>query len=1095
MERGSAIFSTVEETGIGSAGDIRIATGSLSITNGGNIQSLVRGQGNAGDITIEAIDSVIIDGYSIVGVTDQGVYFAITSSIASGIEDEETADGNGGNISISAGNRITLSNLGSIDSDIKAEDAIGNAGNITLNANVLSLDSNSDINTSTVGQGDAGNIVINAREQILLDNKAEISANTFGRGDAGDIIINARDRVSLDNDAVIGSIAGRNAIGDGGDIQITTGSLSIGGAAQLDTSTFGQGDAGDITIDARGAVSFDGTGRLLDGRIASSGILSTSEGNANGDGGNVQITAESLSLTNGATIGAYSLRQGNAGNITIDVRDRVSLAGVGLDGLSSRISSFTRGIGDGGTIRIVAESVFLTDGTQLTTDTVGQGNAGNVILEVTDQVSLTDGATLSSTVDENGNGNGGNIRIDATSLSVANGSRLNTSTSGVGNAGNISITASDRVVFAGSRNGNISGAFSTVNPEGEGEGGRIRIQTGTLSLIDGSLLQTGTLGRGNAGNIVIEAQDAVMLSGSSQNDRSRIFSGVGETGRGDGGNIRIDTALLSMENSNLFARTQGRGNAGNIRINASDRVLQDRSVISSIVGDPLIGGGIGEGGNVRINTGSLFLTNGSQLQASTFGNGNAGDIVVNARDTVLLDGDLPLSNNRFFRTAAFSIVGVTGNGNGGDIRIRTGSLSVRNGAVISAATTGRGRAGNIWINTRDRVLIDGVGSRSGFSSTLLTSTEQSLSRRGGTITVNTDLFQVTNGAIVNAQTFNRSRGGNIEVHANTFEAIDGGQIITTTSGAGRAGDITLNADRITISGIDSTYGQRLSQNRQRVTNQGAGSGLFANTDINSTGNGGRITVNSNDLTLENGARISAQSQGTGTAGDIRLNALEQLQLTDSDIVTTAPRSSGGDIQVNTAGDAGIVILRGDSDITTNSLGNGGNITLRGAGIIAFDDSDILARSQDARGGNITLDAFFSQNGSLDSEAPFDGNDRVDVNADGELASGTITTPDTSFIQNSLTELPDTAIDTDTLVANSCVVRSEDGGNTFTITGTGGLPLRPGDRPLLPYGTNPVRSVPDANPDDRSWQPGDAIVEPQGAYQLKDGRMVLSRECE
>ncbi|WAL61471.1 hypothetical protein [Thermocoleostomius sinensis] len=42
----------------------------------------------------------------------------------------------------------------------------------------------------------------------------------------------------------------------------------------------------------------------------------------------------------------------------------------------------------------------------------------------------------------------------------------------------------------------------------------------------------------------------------------------------------------------------------------------------------------------------------------------------------------------------------------------------------------------------------------------------------------------------------------------------------------------------------------------------------------------------------------------------------------------------------------------------------------------------------------------------------------------------------------------------------------------------------------------MRSVSGASSvdDDRSWQPGDPIVEPQGAYQLEDGRWVLSREC-
>jgi large exoprotein involved in heme utilization and adhesion len=115
---------------------------------------------------------------------------------------------------------------------------------------------------------------------------------------------------------------------------------------------------------------------------------------------------------------------------------------------------------------------------------------------------------------------------------------------------------------------------------------------------------------------------------------------------------------------------------------------------------------------------------------------------------------------------------------------------------------------------------------------------------------------------------------------------------------------------------------------------------------------------------------------------------------------------------------------------------------------------------------------------------------VDLNATGSVSSGTITTPDTSFVQNSLADLSEAVVDADRLIANSCIARTESGG-TFLITGAGGLPPRPGIAPLSPYPTGTVRTGGEA----ASWQPGEAIVEPQGLYELPDGQLVMSRECD
>ncbi len=198
----------------------------------------------------------------------------------------------------------------------------------------------------------------------------------------------------------------------------------------------------------------------------------------------------------------------------------------------------------------------------------------------------------------------------------------------------------------------------------------------------------------------------------------------------------------------------------------------------------------------------------------------------------------------------------------------------------------------------------------------------------------------------------------------------------------------------------------------------------------------------------------------------------------------------------------------NSDITTTvnqGQERGGDITLTAGSIVAFDDSDILAYAPGGTGGNITLNtpAFFGENyrPAPRNTKPntLDGNNRVNVNATGAV-EGIITQPDTTFIQNSLTELPDNQIDTDSLLANICIVRrNQPTRGSFTITGSGSLPQRPGDAQMSSFPTVDIETLPsdgtptNTNPN-RPWQKGDPIVEPQGVYRLPNGKLVLSREC-
>ncbi|OKH51626.1 hypothetical protein NIES2101_17820 [Calothrix sp. HK-06] len=80
----------------------------------------------------------------------------------------------------------------------------------------------------------------------------------------------------------------------------------------------------------------------------------------------------------------------------------------------------------------------------------------------------------------NSKGNGGNITIDTGSFKLEDGAELSASTFGIGNAGDVRINTIDAVSLL---DGNI---FSTVEAGGVGKGGNIDINAATLSLQNGA---------------------------------------------------------------------------------------------------------------------------------------------------------------------------------------------------------------------------------------------------------------------------------------------------------------------------------------------------------------------------------------------------------------------------------------------------------------------------------------------------------------------------------------------------------------------------------------------------------------------------------
>ncbi|OYD89276.1 hypothetical protein CDG76_35535 [Nostoc sp. 'Peltigera membranacea cyanobiont' 210A] len=321
--------------------------------------------------------------------------------------------------------------------------------------------------------------------------------------------------------------------------------------------------------------------------------------------------------------GHSNLGQGNAGNIIIDARENVL-----FDGANAYSGIGNEAVGNAGNISIKAGLVSLSNNTYMSASTSGRGNAGIININARDSVSFDQKSYAYSLTTTEGIGKSGNVNINARSLSVKNGSQLSASTFGRGDAGNVSINASDTVHFDGAD----SVAFSISGSGAVGKAGGINITTGSIFVTNNARILAITSGRGDAGNVNINASDIAFFDMGSQ-----AFALVDARGVGKAGTININTRKLSVNNgSQLSASSFGQGDAGNVTINASDTVHFDgaNSAAFSISG----AGTVAKAGGINITTGLLSVTNGAFLTTSILGQGDAGNVSIDARDTVVFDG-------------------------------------------------------------------------------------------------------------------------------------------------------------------------------------------------------------------------------------------------------------------------------------------------------------------------------------------------------------------------------------------------------------------------------------------------------------------------
>ena len=396
---------------------------------------------------------------------------------------------------------------------------------------------------------------------------------------------------------------------------------------------------------------------------------------ARGDrGGNIQIQGRRVTFTQGSRVTNDALTGGQAGDLGVIASESVELVGIAPsqnEGQKTELLNevYQNASGKAGSLTIETGRLVVRHGAQISTGTHGSRQGVDLTIAASESVDLSGGipddglpsGLFSRVRERSATGNSGDLAIDTRRLTLRGGAEISTDTLGLGNAGNLIVNASESVEVLGRDPNDLqaaSGLFAQVGQEARGKGGNLAIQTGHLIVRGGAQIASNTLGAGQAGNIVINTSDSMLLSGTAPIDRPDNISGVlvsSERGSsGNTGNLTLTTRQLTIEEgARLSADNFGSGlGGGSIFLNV-DRLRLNRGEIKATVA-------AGSGANIVVQGADLLsMQHQSQITAQAFGTAVGGSVIISSNAVTAVSNQ----NNDILANAD--------RGNGGNIFIFT----------------------------------------------------------------------------------------------------------------------------------------------------------------------------------------------------------------------------------------------------------------------------------------------------------------------------------------------------------------------------------------------------------------------------------------
>lgn len=395
-----------------------------------------------------------------------------------------------------------------------------------------------------------------------------------------------------------------------GNIQVFGKNITLNDSSFIFIENQGSQNLGKIQISATGTLEIIGITNITDLTPSyppftrlSRGIVS--QALESGNGADVIVQAKDLILRSSGQIYTSEFGTGNAGNISVAVKEAVNIFGVAPSDpnflVSSLIASASAGNARTGTITLNSKILTIQEGGFVSTVVLEDGVGGDVFINSSNI--LVEGINKSSffpsliAANNQARGIAGNLYINSKYVLVENGGRIDASNVALGRAGNLTITA------------------DTVEVKGKSQLSNDPSLITASSSIPNELLQENlslpNLAGGASGNLTISANHIYVLDGA--------LVTVSHEGTGNGGTLSINSKSLTLNNGNIVATSQA-GLGGNISLTTDhDITLIENSTISATAG------GTGNGGNVTINSRFLILNDNSSITAQAF-QGKGGNI-------------------------------------------------------------------------------------------------------------------------------------------------------------------------------------------------------------------------------------------------------------------------------------------------------------------------------------------------------------------------------------------------------------------------------------------------------------------------------------
>jgi len=327
----------------------------------------------------------------------------------------------GGDINIVAEDSIELVGTGSYTEDLAllVEHRSGNSSFDLPATGIFAFN---------FGSGDSSDITVETGQFSARDS-ALVSSIASGAGRSGSLTLNATGAVDL-RAAIFATYSASGSPAEVGDINFSAQRLSLAETAFVETTTFGSGRGGDLSLNTRESIEIAGAGFLItqqaDGTSSffSTGLFSTSAGT--GNAGDINLSAPRIRAWNGGTISTNASGGGLPGTVAVNAPELLELSGTFPD-FKLRSTAIRANAGGfepvfterSGTIRIRAGRLVLRDRGALTVDTIFPG-AGGTIDIVADSILLDPGFITAETVV----GSGGNIRIQTGNLQLRDESEI-----------------------------------------------------------------------------------------------------------------------------------------------------------------------------------------------------------------------------------------------------------------------------------------------------------------------------------------------------------------------------------------------------------------------------------------------------------------------------------------------------------------------------------------------------------------------------------------------------------------------------------------------------------------------------------------------